>query len=175
MNQRERSAHTHTRSHTDRAERALNVRSRCISACASRLAHSCARITYRAMSFQVVRRNSNARACNHNDGSCVCVCVCVHRTVYRQSRGLCRVIIHIIIVPHPPTLNRHNDWSDNRVRETKHVYYETLTWRKNEQKESTTHSPSRLIPSFRHFCNRQYWHRLRLTRSTTHCLFRGHW
>lgn len=35
--------------------------------------------------------------------------------------------------------------------------------------------PSRLIPNLRHFCSRQYWHRFRFTRSTTHCLFRGHW
>lgn len=36
-------------------------------------------------------------------------------------------------------------------------------------------SPSRLIPSLRHFWSRQYWHLFLLTLSTTHCLFRGHW
>ena len=35
--------------------------------------------------------------------------------------------------------------------------------------------PSLDMPSARHFWSRQYWHRLRLTRSTTQFFWRGHW
>ena len=43
------------------------------------------------------------------------------------------------------------------------------------KKKVSMYLPSRLIPNLRHFWSRQYWHLFLFTRSTTHCLLRGHW